>query len=92
VRPGDNDAFVVETCERMAMILPHYLTPMYAMVSQAPEGEDPPLDLLMLIQVLEGAGIACAHLHRAALKRLKPPLTLIKGGLIDPSGNPIEAS
>lgn len=92
VNPEDSAAFIAETCQRMAMVLPHYLIPLYAKRDAIPEDQDPPMELMHMIATLEMTTIGVAMIETSNQSRLcpAPNLTVLKGGLLDATGNPIQ--
>ena len=95
VAPEDSAAFIAETCQRMAMVLPHYLVPLYAKQEAVPEDQDPPLELMHIITTLEMTTVGVAMIERSNHGRLqdeKPNLTLLKPNVTDLHGNPLTSA
>lgn len=89
VRPEDSPAFIRETCQRMAMILPHFLIPLYTQRNSLPDEDEGTIEMHHMIATLEMATVAVAMLERSQEARPRPSLTVMKGGLLDASGNPL---
>lgn len=92
VNPDDGPAFVMETCQRMAMVLPHFLIPLYAKRDAMPPGDDEELSVLHTISTLEMTAVGIGLIERSQ-ERKSPPgrhqLTVLRGGLLHPDDAPL---